>query len=174
MHKRTLIAIFSSASALIAANAALAQSMPGPQAREIMIKATLMTFNDANLTDNYEVFDALASKPFADQFSPAKLSETFKPFRDQNVDIAAIVSYPPVEDPPAVIDANGYLQLKGYFKTDPSYVAYDMSFTGEKDGVWRVVALNVHVAPPKDLGLAPATKTETPSQGGSGANPAKH
>lgn len=153
MHKLLAIALLTGSTALLSVGVADAQSMPGQQAREVMIKATLLTFNDANLTDNYAVFNALAAKPFADQFPPEKLSEAFKPFRDQNIDIAAIVTYAPVEDPAPVIDADGYLQLKGYFETDPSYVAYDMSFIGEDDGAWRVTAINVHVAPPEDLGI---------------------
>jgi hypothetical protein len=138
---------------LAGAGGTLAQSMPSPQAREIMIKATLMTFNDANLTDNYQVFDALASRPFAEQFPPDKLLEAFKPFRDQKIDIAGVVSFPPVEDPAPIIDADGYLQLKGYFETAPSYVSYDIGFIGEADGAWRVIGINVHVAPPDDLGI---------------------
>jgi hypothetical protein len=173
MRKLVVFTLLAGTTALMSAGVADAQSMPGEQAREIMIKATLMTFNDANLTDNYEVFDALASQPFAEQFPPEKLSEAFKPFRDQGIDISGLLGYPPVEDPAPVIDAEGNLQLKGYFETDPSYVAYDLSFVGNDDGAWRVVAINVHVAPPEDLGLAPAAEAPPP-KGSNGANPAKH
>jgi mRNA-degrading endonuclease YafQ of YafQ-DinJ toxin-antitoxin module len=153
MRKLILFTLLASTAALLSVGAAVAQSMPGEQAREIMIKATLMTFNDANLTNNYTVFDALASQPFAEQFPPEKLSEAFKPFRDQNIDIAVILTYSPVEDPAPVIVSDGSLQLKGYFETEPSYVAYDLSFIGDDEGAWRVVSINVHVAPPEDLGI---------------------
>lgn len=134
----------------LAVGSAQAQNMPSSQLREVMIKATLMTFNDANLSNNYTVLNALASKPFREQLPPEKLSEAFAAFRDQKIDISAIVSFPPIEDPSPVIDADGYLQLHGYFDTAPSQVAYQLSFYGDDDGAWRLIAVNVNVAPPED------------------------
>ncbi len=153
MHKLAIALSLAGLAALASATGALAQSMPGQLAREIMIKATLMTFNDANLTNNYTVFDALASEPFAKQFPPEKLSEVFKSFRDQDIDLAAITAFKPVETPAPMIDSDGFLQMAGYFETTPSYVAYDMSFVGGEDGSWRIIGLNVHLAPPEELGI---------------------
>ena len=131
--------------------AAYAQAMPSSLAREIMIKTTLTTFNDANLTNNYTVFNALASRPFSEQLPPEKLSEVFKTFRDQDIDISAITAFKPVEEPAPFIDSKGLLQMTGYFETSPSYVAYDMSFIGTNDGGWRMIAINVRLAPPAEL-----------------------
>jgi len=36
----------------------------------VLIKVTLLTFNDANVTGNYTVLHAKLSKPFRDQFPP--------------------------------------------------------------------------------------------------------
>ena len=131
----------------VAATAVSAQSMPVPQLREVMVKSTLMTFNDANLTDNYEIFDARAADAFSQQFPPERLSEVFKEFRDQEIDLSVIVSYPPVEDPAPSIDADGILQIKGYFETSPSVVTFDLGFVGDENGDWRVVGINVYVVP---------------------------
>ncbi len=161
MHKLGIALSLAALAALSATAGALGQSMPDQTVREIMIKATLMTFNDANLTNNYTVFDALASEPFASEFPPDKLSELFQSFRDQGIDIAAITAFRPVEDPAPLIDSNGLLQMKGYFETTPSYVAYDMSFVGEDDGSWLIIGLNVHLAPPEELGI----DTGTPATG---------
>lgn len=166
MHKFALALSLAGLATLASASGPLAQSMPGQMAREIMIKATLMTFNDANLTDNYTVFDALASEPFAEQFPPDKLSEVFKSFRDQDIDIAAVTAFKPVEDPAPVIDSDGFLQMKGYFETTPSYVAYDMSFIGGEDGSWRVIGLNVHLAPPEELGIDTGEPADDTSDSG--------
>ncbi|HJQ57879.1 MAG TPA: hypothetical protein VJ890_13275, partial [Vineibacter sp.] len=73
--------------AVLAAPAAWAQSPPGPIALEALIKSTLMTFNDANITGNYTVFHARLAKPFRDQFTPDRLKTAFESFSQQSIDI---------------------------------------------------------------------------------------
>ena len=65
---------------------AQAQKPPEPVQQEILIKTTLLTFNDANLTQNYSVLHSKLSKQFRDQFSPDRLKEVFKPFVEQKID----------------------------------------------------------------------------------------
>jgi len=49
--------------------------------REILVKTTLMTFNDANLTGNYSVLFDKSSKAFRSQISAENCPEAFKVFR---------------------------------------------------------------------------------------------
>ena len=59
--------------------AAVAQNkVPSERALEALVKATLLTFNDANVTGNFTVFHAKLAKPFRQQFTPERLQETFK------------------------------------------------------------------------------------------------
>ena len=76
--------------------AASAQKAPNANVQEIIIKSSLLTFNDANVTNNYSVFHAKLSKPFRDKFPPDKLAETFKGFRDQHVDLDLIAAKAPL------------------------------------------------------------------------------
>ncbi|MBU1175928.1 MAG: hypothetical protein KKH72_11050 [Alphaproteobacteria bacterium] len=173
------LAILTFLAGALVTTAAFAQAMPNATVREVMTKATLMTFNDANLTDNYEVFDALAAAPFSEQFPPEALSDVFKVFRDEAIDLSAIVAFPPIEDPAPVIDADGYLQLAGYFETEPSYVTYELSFFADEDGNWRVIGINVHVVPPEEMDAAPddtlKQQPETQSHpGDAGSKPSRH
>ncbi len=154
MHQLALVPLLAGFAAMTFV-AADAQSMPSTELREVMIKSTLMRFNDANLTNNYSILRALAAKPFSDKFSNDDLSDAFAPFRGEDVDLAGTVAYKPVEDPDPYIDADGYLELQGYFETSPSYLAYDLSFYGDESGNWRMIGINVHVAPPEELGLTP-------------------
>ena len=75
--------------------AALAQGMPSATLQEILIKTTLLTFNDANITGDYAVLRARLSKPFRDQFPVEKLKETFKAFADKEITIDPIAASPP-------------------------------------------------------------------------------
>ena len=125
-----------------------AQKPPEPAQQEILIKTTLLTFNDANVTQNYTVLHSKLSKPFRDQFSPERLKEVFKPFVDQKIDIDLIAAKTPVPDKPAEVDDRGVLSLTGHFDTTPSHVFYDLGYV-MSDGAWKPIKINVNVKPPE-------------------------
>jgi hypothetical protein len=129
------------------ATGALAQKVPNATVQEMLIKAALLSFNDANVTGNYSVFHAKLSKPFRDQFPPEKLAATFKGFRDQHVDFELIVAKQPVPVEEAKVDDRGVLTIKGYFDTQPSRVNYDLAFI-LSDGDWKLIRINVDVKKP--------------------------
>jgi len=137
----------------LAGSPASAQNVPIPDLQEILIKTILMTFNDANLTGNYEVLHTRLSKPFREKFSAQQLSDGFKAFRDQKVNLGAIVVKQPVPTEPATVE-RGVLKLYGYFDTSPSRVYYFLEFilSDEGDGGWRSTRIEVHVKPVKNPG----------------------
>lgn len=143
--RRALLAVIPGA--LLFASVALAQGLPNPTVQEILVKASLLTFNDANVTGNYTVLHAKLSKPFRDQFSPEKLQQTFKPFADAHIDFDLIVARPIVPTSEAQINSDGVLMLRGYFDTTPSRVTYDLDFI-RSEGEWKLSKLNVRVKPP--------------------------
>jgi hypothetical protein len=134
-------------SAIVVAAPASAQKPPGPVPLETLIKATLLSFNDANVTGNYTVFHAKLSKPFRVQFSPEKLKETFQSFAQQNIDFDIIAAMRPVltEDPR--IDDRGALLVRGYFDTSPNRVTFTLDFI-QSDGDWKLYNIHVKVQPP--------------------------
>jgi hypothetical protein len=126
---------------------ASAQQVPEPLAQEILIKGILMSFNDANITGNYDVFHARLAKPFRDEFSAERLAGVFKAFRDQKVNFAVIATKPPVASEPPSID-KGVLKLYGYFDTSPSRVNYFLEFI-PSEGEWKASRVEVQVKPVK-------------------------
>jgi hypothetical protein len=129
---------------LVAAGPALALKPPVAEMQEVLIKASLMSFNDANVTGNYAVLHAKLSKPFRDQFPPEKLKQAFKPFADAHIDFDVVVAKPPVPTEAVRIDDDGRLLLRGYFDTQPSRVHYDLAFV-MSEGEWKLIKLNVNV-----------------------------
>lgn len=121
---------------------ALAQKVPSAELQEILIKVSLLTFNDANVTGNYAVLHAKLSKPFRDQFSPDKLAAVFKEFRDKHIDFDLIAAKKPIAAEEPKVDDKGMLALKGYFDTSPSRVNYDLAFI-MSDGEWKLIKINV-------------------------------
>jgi hypothetical protein len=131
---------------LILAGPASALKPPAAEMQEVLIKASLMTFNDANVTGNYTVLHAKTSKPFRDQFTPEKLKQAFKAFADAHIDFDVVVAKPPVPTDAVRIDDDGRLVLRGYFDTQPSRVHYDLAFV-ISEGKWKLITLNVNVKP---------------------------
>ena len=129
--------------ALTWATMASAQNkVPSERALEALVKVTLLSFNDANITGNYTVFHAKLSKPFRQQFSPERLAETFKDFVRKDIDFDIIAAYEPVYDPEPRVDDEGKLLVKGWFPTEPARVAYDLKFI-PSDGEWKLIGINV-------------------------------
>lgn len=129
---------------MLAASPALAQKPPDAFTQEVLIKASLLTFNDANVTGNYTVMHAKLSKPFRDQFPPERLKEVFKVFHDKKIDFDLIAAKPPVASKPATVNDNGVLMLHGYFDTTPSRVNYELDFI-LSDGEWKLIRINVQL-----------------------------
>ena len=127
---------------LILATAAQAQKVPDATMQEMLIKSTLLTFNDANVTENYTVLHAKMSKPFRDQFPPDRLKTAFKDFSDKRIDIALVAAKIPVPDMPASINDDGVLTLEGHFDTSPKKLKYILGYI-MSDGEWKPIRLKV-------------------------------
>ena len=145
---------------------AQAQGLPNAVAQEVLIKTSMLSFNDANVTGNYTVFHAKLSKPFRDQFPPDKLKTVFKSFNDQSIDFDFVVAKEPIADEPAAIDGDGTLKIVGHFDTKPSQVKYNLEFI-RSDNEWKLIGINVKVGdgnkPPATP--APAAEPEKSSSG---------
>ena len=142
--RRSALLAAGALASLFVAGPAFALKPPGSEMQEVLIKASLMSFNDANVTGNYAVLHAKLSKPFRDQFPPEKLKQTFKPFVDAHVDFDVVVAKPPVPTEAVRVDDDGRLLLRGYFDTQPSRVHYDLAFI-MSEGEWKLIRLNVNV-----------------------------
>lgn len=121
-------------------------TVPSALMQEVLIKTSLLTLNDANITGNYEVLHAKLAKPFREQFSADRLKQVFKTFADQKLDYGLIAAKPPVAAGEATIDKRGALHLHGYFDTRPSRLTYDLDFL-PSEGEWKPIKLNIDIKP---------------------------
>jgi hypothetical protein len=132
---------------VLAVPAQAEDKVPSPLLQEILIKTSLLTLNDANLTGNYTVLHAKLAKPFREQFNPDRLKQVFKPFADKKLDLGPIAAKPPIATADTLIDNRGALVLRGYFDTSPSRVYYEFDFI-PSENEWKPIKLNVNVKPP--------------------------
>lgn len=132
---------------LLFTGAAPAQGIPSPVMQEILVKTSLLTFNDANDTGNYSVLYAKLAKPLRDKIGPEKLQQGFKAFHDQRIDLDLIAAMPIVPTSEPQINSNGALWLRGYFDTSPNRVSYELAFL-QSEGEWKLADISVKVKPP--------------------------
>lgn len=138
------LAVATAAFAMLIAAPAQAQKVPEAIIQEVLIKTSLLSLNDANVTGNYTVFHAKLSKAFRDQVSVGKLAEVFKEFRDKKIDYEIVVAKPPIAEQPPAVDDNGKLSLRGRFEVGQTNVRYDLAFV-MSDGEWKLIKINVDV-----------------------------
>jgi hypothetical protein len=126
---RAMAAVVGVLGMLLAASGVYAQNkVPGERSLEALVKATLLSWNDANVTGNYTVFHAKLSKPFREQFPPDRLKQIFKKFADKDIDIAVVAAMRPTYDPAPAVDGDGKLVVNGYFPTEPLRVIFALEF----------------------------------------------
>jgi hypothetical protein len=131
------------AALLVVVSTAQAQNkVPSDRSLEALVKASLLTFNDANVTGNYEVLHAKLSKPFRQQFPPEKLKEVFREFSEKSIDFDIIAAMKPTYDPKPSIDGDGKLSVRGTFPTEPARLAFELDFI-PSDGEWKLIRINV-------------------------------
>ena len=138
------IAFAALAGILLAASPAFAQKPPDAFTQEVLIKASLLTFNDANVTGNYTVLHAKLSKPFRDKFTPERLKEVFKVFHEKRIDFDLIAAKQPIASKPATVNDSGVLMLHGHFDATHSSVNYELDFI-MSDGEWKLIRINVQL-----------------------------
>lgn len=128
---------------LLGASAVQAQNrVPSERALEALVKSSLLSLNDANVTGNYAVLHAKLSKPFRQQFPPEKLKETFKEFGQGNADFDIIAAMPPAYEQKPVVDQDGKLVVTGSFPTEPSRLLFELEFI-PSDGEWKLIRIQV-------------------------------
>ena len=143
-----MIGLVATLALLVGAAGAWAQNrVPSEKALESLLKATLLSFNDANVTGIYTVFHARLSKPFRDQFPPERLEKVFAEFRAKQIDVDPIAALKPVYEPAPRVDGDGKLLVDGYFPTEPLRLVFSLEFI-PSDGEWKLLGINVKTVSP--------------------------
>ncbi len=131
---------------LILAAAALAPAyavqIPSDDEQDVLIRTTLMTFNDANMTGNYAVLLAKSSKQFQTQITAEKLAAAFEPFRANELFFESVVDAHRDSQEKPVIDQEGALVLTGVLKSDDMQVKYRLRFV-QNGKIWKLLGINV-------------------------------
>ena len=116
--------------------------IPSDDEQDVLIRTTLMTFNDANMTGNYAVLLAKSSRQFQSQITTDKLASAFEPFRANELFFEnAVDAHRDASEKP-VIDQEGALVLAGMIKTGDMQVKYRLRFV-QNGKLWKLLGINV-------------------------------
>ena len=121
---------------------ACAAEIPSEDEQDVLIRTTLMTFNDANMTGNYTVLRAKASKQFQAQYSAEQVFTAFEAFRKNELYFEEVVGAEYDSNEKARFDSEGALILAGVFKTGELQVKYRLRFV-QSNKVWKFLGINV-------------------------------
>ena len=128
--------------AAVSLQPARAVQVPSDVEQDVLIRTTLMTFNDANMTGNYAVLLAKSSRQFQTQITAEKLASAFEPFRANELFFESAVDARRDASDKPVIDQEGALVLSGMIKTDDMQVKYKLRFV-QNGKAWKLLGINV-------------------------------
>ena len=145
-HLRRIYFALASCAALlvliaVSLSPAYAVEMPSEDEQDVLIRTTLMTFNDANMTGNYSVLLAKAAKQFQEKISPEKMAAGFEVFRTKELFFEGVVTAEYDSEEKAKLEG-GELALAGVFKMDNIQVKYRLTFV-ENAKVWKFIGIDV-------------------------------
>jgi hypothetical protein len=142
--------------------------VPPPQALLILIRSTMLAFDQANKTNVYHVFYGLGSDSFRSTNTPDKLAVSFAPFRTNNIDLSPVaIVTPQLARQPAI--EQGRLHLVGFFPTDPVRINFDMLFEPSQNR-WKMARMDVGLVRAQQQqgqqGQQPQQRQQAPAQRG--------
>ena len=96
----------------------------------ILIRATLIALNQANVTGNYTVLRDLGAPAFKENNSADKLAQVFASVRERKLDLTLILLVQPKLYRKPVITPKGLLRITGFFPTDRERINFDLYVPG--------------------------------------------
>ncbi len=136
-----------------------ASEIPDGPVLSMLIRRTLLTLNNANISGNYTVMRDLAAPGFQAANNAARLAEIFAALRNQNIDMAPIMYFDPklVREPQ--ITPNGLLRVSGFIPTQPQQINFDMLFQ-QIAGKWLLFGIAVNTSPATTATASPAKSND--------------
>ena len=130
-----------------------------------LVRSTLLTLNDANLSGNYSVLRDLAAPDFQARNTAADLGQTFSDLRRRNFDLYGAALLAPRFTVVPALDQSGMLHLTGYIPTRPQQINFDLVFqvVGNQ---WRLYGISIatpEAAPAQPQVQTPPARSGTPA-----------
>lgn len=104
---------------------------------------TLLSFNSAVQSKDFEEFYKSTSKLWQEQTTPDKLMAIFKSFIDKKFDIGSVVkTVKPTFEPAPEINSDGVLVVQGSYPIKPDKLEFVLKYINE-ESAWKLIGINV-------------------------------
>jgi hypothetical protein len=143
-------------------------TVPSDDVLLILIRATLIALNQANVTGNYTVLRDLGAPAFKENNSADKLAQVFASTRQRKLDLALVLLVEPKLYRKPAITPKGLLRITGFFPTDRERINFDLMFQAV-EGRWRLFGISANAASPQQ---APAAQVAPQAPAAAPASPA--
>ncbi len=118
------------------------KTIPAETELRTMVNTALQDFALAVNRGDFTDFHGTLSELWKSQITPAKLLEIFQQFVDEKVDLTVLSHYEPVFSQPPKISQEGFLEIEGYYATQPSTTYYRLSYIYEHPQ-WKLAGIHV-------------------------------
>ncbi len=119
--------------------------IPSDDELQSMVKTTLLDFNDAVLSDDFNNFHSTICQPWQKEMSPEKFRTEFQEFVTKRIDIKDIKSYDAEFTPaPTISKVVGYrtLLVEGKYQTRPKLTKFTLNYIPEGKQ-WKLSRIEV-------------------------------
>jgi hypothetical protein len=126
-----------------------------------LLRTTLLMVNAGNQSGDYSVLYSNLTPPVQKNLDVNRLSESLAGFREEKIDMSAVSVVNPQYIKAPEIDANGVLNLTGYFPTHPRMVRFSVGYR-KLNGKWLVEAIDLD-APSKKEPVTQSAQAKPPA-----------
>lgn len=129
--------------------------LPSAETTVILIRATLLSLNDAMRTGNYTVLRDLAAPSFREANTAGRLYEIFSNLAAKRIDLSAVTILAPQVPQAPSIDENKRLHISGYFPGNPVQLNFELVFEAVSNQ-WRLFGIAVNPTQSVSANASPA------------------
>lgn len=108
-----------------------------------LLRSTLLMVNNGNQTGDYSQLYANLTPPVQKNVDVDRLSQALAGFRKEKIDMSAIAIVNPEFTKEPELDADGVLNISGYFPTEPRMVIFSIGYRKLNDK-WLVEAIDLN------------------------------
>ena len=107
---------------------------------EELVMETLMRLNQAVKTADFTAFHEQSSMMWKKQITPQGMQKAFQVYIDNKVDFSSYKNAKPQFEPPASVDQQGVLTIKGRFAVQPNPLGFNLQYVRE-NASWKLLGI---------------------------------
>lgn len=108
----------------------------------VLVRTTLLSFNDALKTGNFSIFRDLIAPSVREQNSALQLFKTYAHLIDRKLDLSAVAILEPKYSPAPLIDASGRLIVSGSYPGPKLTIKFSIAYELVARR-WKIYGLNL-------------------------------